>query len=148
MSAARLYTPELLALAASLAELPLDPSLPLHGRARSASCGSTVEMALAVDDAARIARIGLRAQACAVGQASAALFAAGAIGRTRADIAEAADALAAWLKGEGAPPDWPGLAVIAPAAAYPARHAAILLGWAAALDALAPLALPTGRNPR
>lgn len=147
-SAARLYTPEVLALATGLAKRPLDPAMPFQGCARSPTCGSTLALSLATDSAGRIAALGVRAQACAIGQASAALFAASAIGRDHADIAGATSALADWLAGEGPMPDWPGLGAIAPAAAFPARHGAILLAWKAALDALAPQALPPAGNPR
>jgi len=137
-SATRLYTPEVLALAASLAAHPFDPAMPFSGRARSPSCGSTLAISLALDETGRIAALGLRPQACAIGQASAAVFAAAAPGRTRAGIAAAEQALAAWLGGTGDLPDWPGLAAIVPARDYPARHGAILLPWRAALDALPP----------
>lgn len=138
-SAAKLYSPEVLALATSLAAWPYADAMPHHGRARSASCGSTLSLSLETDVAGAITALGLRAQACAIGQASAALFAAAAPGLTRAEIATWADDLAAWLRGEAALPEWPGLSAIVPAAAYPARHGAILLAWKAALDAL-----PTG----
>ena len=132
----RLYTPELLSLAIGLAEHPLTDDLPLAGEARSRSCGSTLRMGLAVDADRRIERIGMRVAACAVGQASAAIFAAAAPGRTAEDLASALASLEAWLA-QGAPlPDWPGLAAVAPAQAYPGRHGAMLLPWKAALDAL------------
>jgi NifU-like protein involved in Fe-S cluster formation len=137
-SAAKLYTPEVLALATGLAGHPFDPAMPFTGHARSASCGSTLAISLALGEDGRIAEIGLRPQACAIGQASAAIFAAAAPGRSRADIAGAAAALSAWLDGSGAMPDWPGLAAIAAARDFPARHGAILLPWKAALDALPP----------
>ena len=141
-SAAVLYTPEVLGLATSLAGFPIDDSLPIHGEARSASCGSSLKVALALDEAGRIVRVGLMAHACAVGQAAAAIFAQAAPGRSAGEIAAAEQAIAAWLGGaSGASaatglPDWPGLSAIAAAAAYPARHGAILLGWRAALAAL------------
>jgi len=138
-SAAKLYTPEVLALATALAQHPFDPALPFTGHARSPSCGSTLAISLGLDEAGRIDALGLRPQACAIGQASAAIFAGAAPGRTRAEIAAAAAAVESWLAGEGALPDWPGLAAIATARDYPARHGAILLPWKAALDAL-----PTG----
>lgn len=134
---AALYTPEVLGLATTLAAWRLDEDLPLRGRARSASCGSTLAVGIALDHQGRIARIGLAAQACAVGQAAAAIMAAQASGRSREDFAQAEAALAAWLAGEGDLPDWPGLAPIVPARAFPARHGAILLGWRAVLDAFA-----------
>lgn len=137
MSAARLYTPEVLGLATALADYPLAGELALTGSARSALCGSALDLALAVDGAERIAALGLKVQACAIGQAAAAIFARGAAGLSRAEIASAGQALRAWLEAESAPqPDWPGLAVLAPARAYPARHGAIQLAWRAALDAL------------
>lgn len=141
-SAAALYTPEILALATALAALPLDDGLPLRGDARSASCGSTLSLGLALDEQGMIRRVGLSAHACAIGQAAAAIFAQAAVGMRPEAIALAHDAIVTWLgaakAGEAtAPPDWPGLATIAPAAAYPARHGAVLLAWRAALTALA-----------
>ena len=78
----------------------------------------------------------MRTQACAIGQAAAALFAQAAVGLGEAEIGEADEALGAWLSGDGDMPPWPGLATIAPALAYPARHGAIRLGWRAAREAL------------
>lgn len=139
-STAALYTPDVLALATALAEYPLTDTLPLRGNARSPSCGSTIELGLALEGG-KVGRIGLRAQACAIGQAAAAIFAAGAAGRDRAAIALAEREIAAWLSG-GVQPAWPGLATIAAAAAYPARHGAVLLAWRAALSALPSADLP------
>lgn len=140
-SVATLYTPEVLALATSLAAYPLHDALPLRGEARSASCGSRLTLGLALGEDGRIASLGLSAQACAIGQASAAVFAQAAKGLSPAAIATAEAAIAHWLsasaRGETtALPDWPDLAAIAPAAAYPARHGAILLAWRAASLAL------------
>lgn len=143
MSAARLYTPELLALAVDLARWPRLGDAPLHGEARSATCGSTLAMDLALDDAGRIERLGMAVRACAVGQASAAIFAREAGGRSVEDIARMLGLLEAWLAGEAAAPDWPGLSPLEPARAYPARHGAMLLPWKAALAALSSTA-PAG----
>ena len=131
-----LYTPAILDAAVGLAAYPFDDSLPLRGEARSRSCGSRIVLALAVAGDGTVERIGLRPHACAVGQAAATVFSRSAHGRSRGDIAEARAAIAAWLAGEAAQPDWPGLDLLAPALAYPARHAAILLAWDAALAAL------------
>lgn len=131
-----LYTPEILGLAAALANYPADAALPLVGNARSRSCGSTLTMQLAIDQAGQISRLGIAAHACAIGQAAAAIFASAAPGRSATDIAASERAMVAWLEGQGALPDWPGLAAIAPAAAFPARHGSILLAWRAALSAL------------
>lgn len=134
-SSATLYTPQVLALATSLARFALDDGLSLRGSARSPTCGSSIELGLELDSRGAIERIGLRAHACAIGQAAAALFADGATGRDRPAIELAAAEIAAWLEG-GAQPAWPMFEAIAAARAYPARHGAILLPWKAALAAL------------
>lgn len=136
MNAARLYTPQVLAAAVSLAHYPLADDLALRGEARSVSCGSTLAIGLALDDDDAVTRVGMSAQACAIGQASAAVFVQGAAGRTVAQITASASAIRSWLKGDGDMPDWPGLTLIEPARAYPARHGAILLAWDAAVKAL------------
>lgn len=138
-SAARLYSPEVLALATSLANWPLVADLPLTGSARSPACGSALTVGLALDAQGGIMRIGVRAQACAIGQAAAALFAAHAVGNDRAAIAATLTALDGWLTASGPQPDWPGLDAIAPARDFPGRHGAMRLPWRAALEAL-----PTG----
>ena len=135
-SAAALYSPEVLALATSLSDWPWDAGLPLQGAARSKSCGSAVTLGLAVDSAGCIAALGIRAQACAIGQAAAAIFAKGAIGKDGAAIAGADHAICAWLAGAAPRPDWPELELLEPARSYPARHGAILLAWQAARDLL------------
>lgn len=137
--AAALYTPQVLALATGLALWPWDDALPLQGSARSQSCGSTLALGLATDAAGRIAQIGVRAQACAIGQAAAAIFAQSAVGKSPADIEAAAAGLSKWLGGGGPRPDWPGFELLEPARAYPARHGAIRLAWQAARELL-----PTG----
>lgn len=135
-AAARLYTPELLALAVELAQVPPLDTAGARGEARSPTCGSTLAMDLVLDADGRIERIGLRVRACAVGQAAAAIFSRHAPGRDLAGISGTLAALEAWLGGEGKAPDWPDLALIVPAQAFPARHGALLLPWKAALAAL------------
>ena len=132
-----LYSPEILAAAVGLAAFPFDPAVPLHGEARSRSCGSTLQVGLSLDEQGRIARIGCRAQACAIGQAAAQIFASAAPGRSPDEIAATRTELALWLNGSGPAPDWQGIALLDPARDYPARHGAILLAWDAALAALA-----------
>lgn len=138
-SAARLYSGEVLALATSLASWPLTADLPLTGAARAPACGSALSVGLELDAQGQIARVGLRAQACAIGQAAAAIFAAQALGADRTTVAATLTALEQWLSGSAAMPDWPGLDAIAAARDFPGRHGAMLLPWRAALEAL-----PTG----
>jgi NifU-like protein involved in Fe-S cluster formation len=131
-----LYTPAVLAAATGLAAWPWDDALPFVGQARSRTCGSTITLGLALDTTGAVSAIGIRAHACAIGQASANAFASGAIGQTRAQITAARAGLGAWLAGEGELIPWPGLDVIVPARLLSSRHGAIVLAWDAALEAL------------
>lgn len=131
-----LYTPAVLALATDLSQWPPAPDLPLHGNARSAACGSTLALDLATDVNGRITALGVTPRACAIGQAAAAIFAAAATGRDRADLIAARGAIGTWLAAEGPLPAWPGLDALADVPAYPGRHGAVLLAWNAAIDAL------------
>ena len=141
MSAAqRLYTPELLALAVELAEYPPLETAPARAEARSPTCGSTLALDLVPDGEGHIARLGMRVRACAVGQASAAIFARHAAGRDLAGVRDALEGLEAWLGEDGPAPDWPDVELVAPARAYPARHGAMLLPWKAAVAALSSVA--------
>lgn len=133
---AKLYSPQLLALATQLAAFPFDECLPLQAEARSRSCGSVITLGLALSDDGQIAQIGMQVSACAVGQASAALLAQAARGAEPVRLRQTADGLAAWLAGEGVLPDWPGLDALAPALLHPGRHGALLLPWNAAARAL------------
>lgn len=133
----KLYTPELLARAVRLAEYPLREDFPLGGEARSSTCGSAIRLGLACDDAGAVVALGIRAQACAVGQAAAAIFADSAVGRDRASMERSATEIRDWLASPQASlPDWPGIGLLSAARAYPARHGAIMLAWDAALRAL------------
>ncbi|HOB14535.1 MAG TPA: iron-sulfur cluster assembly scaffold protein [Novosphingobium sp.] len=135
--AATLYSPEVLGLATSLAAVPLTEDLPLRGSARAPVCGSVIELGAETDAKGALVRIGMRVHACAIGQASAALFAAAAKHQDRAAIVQTLGQIETWLSDPAAPlPEWPGLAAIAPAREYPARHGAIMLPWKAALAAL------------
>lgn len=135
-----LYTPDLLALATDLARFPIDPDLPLRAEARSRTCGSVIAVGIDTDidrdKGAVVRRIGLQVTACAIGQASAALLARSVAGRSADEVEATGAGIAAWLAGEGALPDWPDLALLAPAQAHKGRHGALLLPWTAAAEAL------------
>jgi NifU-like protein involved in Fe-S cluster formation len=136
MSTEKLYTPELLALTLEVARWPAMENLPLHGEARSPTCGSTLALDLALDECGRLQTLGMRVRACAVGQAAAALFARSALGLDRDAIAKAHDRIEGWLESEAPIAEWNGLELLLPARDFPARHGAILLPWKAALAAL------------
>ena len=133
---APLYTTEILRLAASLpAPIELER---VDGSAeqRSPTCGSVVRLDVQVGEDGRVEAISQKVEACAFGQASAALLGAAAAGRTKADVTDAVAALEAWLAGGEEPINWPGLAALAPARSRKSRHGAILLPFKALLAAM------------
>ena len=132
MASETLYTPDILGLATGLAEYPWSDDLPLRADARSKSCGSAISLAAAVDESGAITKVGVKSQACAIGQAAAALFANSAAGARLSGIEDTLDALELWLAEGGPVPDWPGIVILDKARAYPARHGAIKLPWQAA----------------
>lgn len=133
-----LYTTEILRLALGAA---IHPRLSQpHGSAdeRTPVCGSRIIMDVALGRDGRITDVGMEVHACAMGQAAAGLFAAAAPGCDRGDVLIARTRLSEWLAGVRAvPPDWPGIEALVSAKAYPARHAAILLPFNAASQAMA-----------
>jgi NifU-like protein involved in Fe-S cluster formation len=131
-----LYNRDILRLAASIPHLGRLEAPQGSAEKSSAVCGSRVAVDVALDGEGRVAALGQEVKACALGQASAALMAAHALGRSPGELAEARDAFAAWLRGErGDPGEWPGLDVFTHARGYAARHASILLAFEAAAEA-------------
>ncbi|WP_420141791.1 iron-sulfur cluster assembly scaffold protein [Sphingomonas sp.] len=134
----QLYNTRILRLAAGIPhQQRLDDP---HGTSerRSPVCGSRVTVDVALDADGRIAALGQEVRACALGQASASLMGAHAIGRTLAELEEARDALAAFLAGtRDGPGEWPGLELFDPARPHAARHASIRLAFEAVAEAAA-----------
>jgi NifU-like protein involved in Fe-S cluster formation len=144
MSAA-LYNATILRLAA---EIPHADRLVLPQATvekRSPICGSRVTIDVVLDDEGRIAALGQEVRACALGQASASLMGAHAVGRSADELEVARGAITDFLAGERDDPgDWPGLAIFVPARDYPARHPSIRLAFEAVAEA-AQRALIAGR---
>jgi len=131
-----LYSLDVLRLAASTANLQRLDNPQASVEKRSPTCGSRVRVDVIVDRDGKVEAVGAELHACALGQASTALMAAHAPGRTGAEIAKARDSLREFLKGEAdGPGDWPGLDVFAAARRHTGRHAAILLAFEAAVEA-------------
>ena len=128
-----LYSTELLALAIELADYPFDAAAPAIGHARSRSCGSVIDLS---SSGGSLEDLGLRVSACAVGQASAAIFARESSGMNAAAIAAMVENLGEWLQGQAPSSILPRLELLEPARPHLGRHEAILLPWRAALDAL------------
>lgn len=134
----KLYSARILALAADI---------PRHGRLaapqgsakrRSPLCGSTVTVDVVVKDG-RVVDFGQDVKACALGQASAAVLGASAIGRTLPELQAALNQLQAMLQGAGPQPEAPfaGFEVLIPAREFKNRHASILLPLEAVCEAMA-----------
>jgi len=133
-----LYSRDILRLAASIPHQRRLDRPQASVEKHSPVCGSRVVVDLVSDDQGRVAELGQEIRACALGQASASLMGAHAIGRSAAELAGARDALAAFLAGtRDDPGGWPGLDVFAEARRFTARHGAILLPFEAVADAAA-----------
>jgi NifU-like protein involved in Fe-S cluster formation len=110
-------------------------------------CGSRIVVDLVLEGG-RVADFAQDVQACALGQASAAVLGANVIGATPAELGEARDALRAMLKSDGPAPAgrFADLAVLEGVKAYPARHASTLLAFDAAAAAAAEAVAPRTRQ--
>ena len=131
-----LYNTEILSLSATLKNETLDAP---QGSARKVSklCGSWVEIDVNLDGGV-VSEAALRVQACALGQASAAILKTQIIGASLDDLIAARDALRDMLKSAGGPPTgrFERLKLLAGVSAYPARHASTLLAFEAAVEAV------------
>ena len=133
-----LYNRDILRLAASIPHHCRLESPHASVEKRSALCGSRVTVDVVVDGEGRVAALGQEVKACALGQASASLMGAAALGRSREELQEARETLAAYLSGSREDPgDWPGLDIFREARPHKARHAAILLPFDAVAEAAA-----------
>jgi NifU-like protein involved in Fe-S cluster formation len=123
---APLYTIEILRLAGSLPGPTALDRVDGRSELRSPTCGSSVLTEVEVRDG-RVAAVSQTVRACAFGQASAALVAKHAVGRTRDEAGEALNRLTAWLGGEADHPGGWGFEALAPARSRTSRHGAIVL---------------------
>jgi NifU-like protein involved in Fe-S cluster formation len=134
---APLYTTEILRLAASLGEPAVLDQVDGVGDERAPTCGSRVVTRVQRNLDGTIAAVAQDVQACAFGQAAAALVARHAPGHSAADVEIALADIAAWLGGEQEDPgNWPGFTALAPARSRRSRHPAIILPFRSLLAAL------------
>lgn len=133
-----IYSAKVLALAANLPHLGRLEAPDGTSEKTSRLCGSRVTVDVGLDAEGRINRFAQDVKACALGQASAAILGAGAIGAGEADLELATEAFRSMLKAGGPPPQgrFSDLAMLAPVKDYPARHASTLLAFEAALEAV------------
>ena len=133
---APLYTIEILRLAGSLPDPVRLKRVDGSAQLRSPTCGSTVHTEVQLDDDGRVIALSQQVRACAFGQATAALVANHAPGRSRDEIAEVLAALSEWLEGSRDDPGGFGLEALTPARSRTSRHGAILLPFRALLAAI------------
>ena len=133
MSIEPLYTLEILRLAASLSPTTVLGSPDGEAERRSATCGSRVRSQVGLVDG-RVGEFAQAVEACAFGQASAAIVAIEAPGKSLAELTALRARLGDWLVGEGEPGPF---APLVPARAKSGRHGAILLPLDALLAAFA-----------
>ena len=133
-----LYNRDILRLAASIPHQRRLDEPQASVERRSPVCGSRVVVDVVTDGEGRVSALGQEVRACALGQASAALMGAAAVGLRPGELAAARDALADYLSGaRDEPGAWPGLELLAGARSFPARHASILLPFEAVAQAAA-----------
>lgn len=133
-----LYTREILRLAVSIPHQQRLDNPDGTADLRSRTCGSTVTADVILANSGELQDLGLEISACALGQASAAILGAQAVGKTAEDIGAVRDGLAAFLTGSaGIPGPWPDMDKLAAAREHKGRHAAILLPYDAVIAALA-----------
>ncbi|HHS82473.1 MAG TPA: iron-sulfur cluster assembly scaffold protein [Devosia sp.] len=133
----RIYSQEILELAAALrsGERLEAPDATVRRTARI--CGSVVEVDVCVKGDV-VTGFGQEVNACALGQASASILAANVLGAGVAEIRTVRDQVAAMLT-EGAPPPegrWADYRFLLPVRDYPARHGSTLLALNATVECL------------
>ena len=134
----KLYSGRILALAADIPHLGRLPAPSGTARKRSMLCGSTITVDVVMRDG-RVAEFAQDVKACALGQASASVLGRVVLGRSKAELESARDALQAMLRDGAAVPTAPfdGYEVLTPAREYKNRHASILLALDATCAAIA-----------
>jgi NifU-like protein involved in Fe-S cluster formation len=135
VAAQSLYSREVLRLAMALPHHEQLENPQGSASSRSPLCGSMMSVDVVLAEGA-IRQLAIRARACALGQATAAVVRHKAIGMDAAAIVAARKAIANVLASETGDPIWPELEPLAYARDFPARHGAILLPFDALLAAI------------
>ena len=132
-----LYSARILALVADMPRTGRLAAPDASAEKTAKLCGSRIRVDVAVEGD-KVTDFAQEVQACALGQAAAAVLGAHAVGATLAEIEMARDGLRAMLKDQGPPPQgrFSDLAVLQPVKDYPARHASSLLALEATAQAV------------
>lgn len=134
----KLYSGQILALAADIPHLGRLKSPTGTARKRSPLCGSMVTVDVVMENG-RVTDFAQDVKACALGQASASILGAAVMGRTVSELETVRAALRVMLTENGPPPPAPfgNYQVLTPAREYKNRHASIMLALDAVCDAAA-----------
>lgn len=132
----KLYSARILALTADIPHLGRLENPQASVRKRSPLCGSTVTVELDLEGG-RVNRFAQEVKACALGQAAASVLGGAVLGRSVAELEQAAAQLEAMLKAGGPVPDAPfeGFEALIPAREFKNRHTSILLAIQATAEA-------------
>ncbi len=131
-----LYSRDILRLAVSIPHQERLPNPDATAQKRSKTCGSQVTVDVVISQKQRLEKLGIEISACAVGQASAAILAEGALGKTLAEIEDARSKLSEYLAGSrSSPGDWNNIDLLAVTKEYSGRHSAILLSYDTLINA-------------
>ncbi len=133
----KLYSKQILALASQIPHVGTLDAPAGEAKVRAPLCGSTVTVQLVMDDG-KVAEFAQNVKACALGQTAAALLGKVVIGLDYPTLQRGRDQLAAMLRDGDPAPTAPfeGFEVLSPAREYRNRHASILLGFDATLQAI------------
>lgn len=133
-----LYSAQILTLAANMPGAGRLAAPQGSAEKVSKLCGSRVRVDVILDKSGRVTDFAQDVQACALGQASAAVLGAHLTGADLEEIEKARADLRAMLKDGANPPTgrFSDLAMLEPVKAYPARHASTMLAFEAAAEAV------------
>lgn len=100
-------------------------------------CGSTIHVDLNLDHGT-VSGFAMEIEACALGQAAAAILSQAVVGATTTEIRDSRDAMRRMLRGEASefPARFQDLSILSAVRDYPARHASTLLSLEATCDAI------------
>jgi len=132
-----LYNTDVLFLAANISRVGKLENPDGTARKVSKLCGSWVEVDICLGEGV-VTDFAVRLQACALGQASAAILAQNIIGASIDELRDARDSLRAMLKqGADVPKGrFAKLSLLADVANYPARHTSTMLAFDAVVEAV------------
>lgn len=133
-----LYSEKILEIAGRLPDLPLPDRAQARARKTSRVCGSTIEVALSLNNG-RVSEYGHDVNACALGQTTSSIMAEHIVGATPRELRALRDQMFAMLKEDGPPPtgdSWSDLKYLEPVRSYTPRHMSTMLVFEAVLACL------------